>query len=104
MAIAEGFTNAVRHAHGTKYQDCPITIKLTLTPETVEIRIWDYSQTPFDIQTYLSKTTCAQNKEASGGRGLLILSKIADHLSYSYDPLRKQNCLLIVKSLATPLL
>lgn len=103
LAIAEGFTNAVRHAHGEALKHHPITIDLTLKDHSLEIRIWDHSNSIFDIEGYLAGLDHKVNEQASGGRGFIILKKIATHLVYRYDPERQQNYLLIVKNLMSRL-
>lgn len=41
IALIEGFTNAVRHAHKNKPESTPIIIDGVLFSEQLEIRIWD---------------------------------------------------------------
>ncbi|MEL7510463.1 MAG: ATP-binding protein, partial [Cyanobacteria bacterium J06554_1] len=47
LALAEGFTNAVRHAHSHLPTDTPIEIDLLLWQEKLEVQIWDMGE-PFD--------------------------------------------------------
>ncbi|MGB2924633.1 MAG: rhodanese-like domain-containing protein [Limnothrix sp.] len=103
MAIAEGFTNAVRHAHGESRKNCPVTIGLCLYPHRLDIRIWDHSDSTFDLERHLAHLDPHLNEHASGGRGFIILNKIADTLSYRYDAEKKQYCLLIKKNLKSRL-
>ncbi|MEW5861785.1 MAG: ATP-binding protein [Cyanobacteriota bacterium] len=93
LALAEGFTNAVRHAHKGKTSDVPIDIEVNLFSECLEIRIWDQGP-PFDLEARLKKPE-EISKNATGGRGIAILQKIADYLSYTRTD--KRNCLLVVK-------
>jgi serine/threonine-protein kinase RsbW len=44
IALAEGFTNAVRHAHQNVPQDTPIDLDALLFPDQLELRIWDLGQ------------------------------------------------------------
>lgn len=99
MAIAEGFTNAVRHAHGEALKDCPITIDLRLYPHRLDIRIWDHSTQKFDLDHHLETLDPRLNEYSSGGRGFIILKKIADTLAYRYDATQQQSYLLIKKRL-----
>ncbi|MBD1920580.1 ATP-binding protein [Microcoleus sp. FACHB-831] len=95
LALAEGFTNAVRHAHKGLASDVLIGIEVTLFPECLEIRIWD-SGPPFDLEGRI-KILCETPDETAGsGRGIAILHKIADQLSYTRTN-DQRNCLLIVK-------
>ena len=47
LALAEGFTNAVRHAHADLPAATPIEIELVLQPKQIEICIFDQGA-PFD--------------------------------------------------------
>ncbi len=95
LALAEGFTNAVRHAHKDLSADVPIQIEVTLFSQLLEIRIWDQGP-PFDLESQLRKLDRKVNEQAGGGRGIAILEKIADKLSYTHTS-DNRNCLLIVK-------
>lgn len=48
LALAEGFTNAVRHAHKDLPLETPIDLEITVSPSRIEIRIWDYGN-PFNL-------------------------------------------------------
>ncbi len=95
LAVAEGFTNAVRHAHSELPTNTPIDIEVTLFPEYLELRIWDQGP-PFDLEERLQSLAQKVDEHAGGGRGLAILQKIADKLSYTRTG-DNRNCLLIVK-------
>lgn len=95
LALVEGFTNAVRHAHKDLPADLPIEIEITLTTGSIEIRIWDYGAA-FDLEKSLNSPNSKQDTNSFGGRGIQILNKIADRLSYVRVD-RQRNCLLIVK-------
>lgn len=95
LALAEAFTNAVRHAHKELPTNIPIDIELTLFPQSLELRIWDQGP-PFDLEQRLQKLEQEVDVRAGGGRGIVILQKIADKLSYTRTS-DHRNCLLIVK-------
>ncbi len=99
LALVEGFTNAVRHAHKGLSLETPIELEVTVFKERLEIRIWDYGQA-FDLKAKLSELSEINQDplEREGGRGLEFMQKLADQLSYTrtYD---KRNCLLLVKQL-----
>jgi serine/threonine-protein kinase RsbW len=80
LAIAEGFTNAVRHAHRDRALETPIRLEITVFPSYLEISIWDQGP-PFDLARQLEHLP-PSNSEAEGGRGLVLIQKIADALSY----------------------
>jgi serine/threonine-protein kinase RsbW len=54
LALAEGFTNAVRHAHQGLPLETSIELEVTVFNERLEIKIWDYGQ-PFDLDAKLSE-------------------------------------------------
>lgn len=94
-SLAEGLTNAIRHAHKNQPLETPIDIEVNSSANALEIRIWDCGP-PFDFNAKLAQVTNAIDTHASGGRGLQILQSVADHLSYSRTE-DHRNCLLIVK-------
>lgn len=95
LALAEAFTNAVRHAHKNCSPEVTVDIEVTLLPQYLEMRIWDYGP-PFDLEQQLKNVPETVNENAHGGRGLSILHQIADELSYTRTD-ENRNCLLIVK-------
>ncbi|MCL2925315.1 MAG: ATP-binding protein [Trichodesmium sp. MAG_R04] len=94
LTLAEGFTNAARHAHKCLPKETPIEIEITMYTHYLEIRIWDYGQ-PFDISGWL-KAQPDPDMFASGGRGIRLMYAIADHISYTRTS-DHRNCLLIIK-------
>src|SRR4028118_433805 len=54
LAVVEGFTNAVRHAHKNLPIETPIELELTVFNERLEIKIWDRGK-PFDFQGKLKE-------------------------------------------------
>jgi serine/threonine-protein kinase RsbW len=52
LALIEGFTNAVRHAHKGMPIETPIELEVTVFKGRLEMKIWDYGQ-PFDLQARL---------------------------------------------------
>ena len=54
LALAEGFTNAVRHAHKGMPLETPIELEVRVFNESLEMRIWD-SGKPFDLKAKLRK-------------------------------------------------
>ncbi|MBD2077492.1 ATP-binding protein [Phormidium sp. FACHB-592] len=96
-ALAEGLTNAIRHAHTGKPAETPIEIVVTIQARSIEIRIWDEGAA-FDLAQRLAALPQTVSPDAIGGRGLLLLQQFSDHLSYVRSGDR--NCLLIVKHYA----
>ncbi len=108
LALAEGFTNAVRHAHADLPGTTPIEIELVLQPDRIEIFIFDQGQ-PFDPDS-INEPKPGSLRE--GGYGWFLLRRLADQVTYS--PMGSQstsqslstnspwrNCLRIVKSCAS---
>lgn len=91
LALAEGFTNAVRHAHSGLSTETAIEIDVMLNGDRMEIRIWDWGQ-PFDPNN-LKEPEPGTLRE--GGYGWFLLRRLADQVSY--DRQGQRNCLLIVK-------
>lgn len=54
LALVEGFTNAVRHAHKNLPSETPIELEVKVFNERLEIRILDYGK-PFDLEAKLSE-------------------------------------------------
>lgn len=92
LALAEGFTNAVRHAHHELPPETTIEIDLTLWDNRIEIRIWDQGK-PFNPDS-LEEPEPGTLRE--GGYGWFLLRRLADQVVYERSP-DGRNCLLIVK-------
>jgi len=99
LALAEGFTNAVRHAHRNLPPDTPISLEVSLSSDAIEIRIWD-SGPPFDLENCIQNLRQEPDYKSGGGRGIVLMHKIADRLSYTRAS-DDRNCLLIVKHYST---
>lgn len=98
-AIAEGFTNAVRHAHREKSSETSIDIEVIIQVNRLEIQIWDQGAA-FNLEQKLETLSEVVNKNSIGGRGLHLLKQLADHLSYTRTS-DGRNCLLIIKNYNT---
>lgn len=93
IALAEGFTNVVRHAHRELPVETPIEIDIDFFAAHIEMRIWDYGP-PFSLFENLH--TDPPLIDAESGRGLALLRKIANEIDYL--PVNEQrNCLLLIK-------
>lgn len=94
LALAEGFSNAVRHAHQELPSETTIEIELAVWEERIEIRIWDQGK-PFDpnvLEEPLPGTLC------QGGYGWFLLRRLADQVIYERCQ-DGRNCLLISSSI-----
>lgn len=96
LALVEGFTNAVRHAHRNLPPETPITISIAVKSDRLITKIWDYGE-PFDLIGFIAQKVKTDNWLGSG-RGTDLIGKIADEVSYDrVSP--QQNCLKMTKYL-----
>lgn len=93
--LQEGFTNVVDHAHKNLPPDTPIEMEAVRYSQSIEIRIWDRGL-PFDLEQKLSKVSDFEDNDNARGRGLKIMSNLADELHYERTP-DNRNCLVIIK-------
>ncbi|WP_017305174.1 ATP-binding protein [Spirulina subsalsa] len=100
-AIAEGFTNAVRHAHHNLPPTTPIDLEVKVLRHSVEIQLWDCGA-PFDLAGKLAQIR--QNPEdwtQDHGRGLCWMAEFMDELRYirvlgqKNEPYPERNCLIM---------
>lgn len=92
LALAEGFTNAVRHAHRALPPETTIEIEVILWIDRLEMRIWDHGK-PFNPDTLAEPEPGTLQV---GGFGWFLLRRLADHVVYERGA-DSRNCLLIVK-------
>ncbi|MBW4465862.1 MAG: ATP-binding protein [Pegethrix bostrychoides GSE-TBD4-15B] len=95
--LAEGFTNAVRHAHRDKSMHTPIELEVSILADQIELRIWDCGP-EFDLEQRIQTSPRQTQTEATGGRGIQLIAGLAD--SYSYRRTGSRNCLQITKATA----
>lgn len=103
LALAEGFTNAVRHAHLGLSSDVQVDLEVTILEQQIQIRIWDQGA-PFDLMQKIKEMPNdiehqigGERSLKGGGRGLKLMNDIADELNY--ERLEDgRNCLIIVKN------
>jgi serine/threonine-protein kinase RsbW len=98
LALVEGFTNAVRHAHQGLSETTPIELELKVFANYLEMRIWDKGP-PFDLQAKVNEALSQNNcdpLEKEGGRGLLFMYQLMDEMAYLRLP-DQRNCLLLRK-------
>ncbi|KKD36445.1 MAG: anti-sigma regulatory factor [Limnoraphis robusta] len=100
IALTEGFTNVVRHAHRTLLSTTPIDLEVTIFPHYIEMRIWDLGQ-PFDLEQTLQYVRHLHTDPLAheGSRGLLFMQKLTDELFYTRTE-DERNCLLMRKRIS----
>ncbi|MDB9529823.1 anti-sigma regulatory factor [Oscillatoria sp. CS-180] len=79
IAIAEGFTNAVRHAHAMLPAETPVVINVVLKESRIDIHIWDHGD-PFDPDK-LDEPEPGSLLQG-GGYGWFLLRRAADQVAY----------------------
>ena len=93
--LGEGFDNAICHAHNDLPPETPILLEAVTLNHAIILRIWDQG-IPFDFEERLQTLPNDIDPNAERGRGLSILSQLADHLAY-IRTLDNRNCLVMVK-------
>jgi serine/threonine-protein kinase RsbW len=99
-ALAEGFTNAVRHAHHDLPESTPIEIEVNVYADYLEILIWDYGS-PFDLEAKLKsryEKSEVNEMDREGGRGLIFMHQLTDELCYKRTA-DNRNCLVMRKKI-----
>ncbi|QIR38131.1 anti-sigma regulatory factor [Tolypothrix sp. PCC 7910] len=93
--LIEGFANIVEHAHRNLPVETPIELEAVRLSENIEIRI--LSKGPaFDLEQKLKEVSEFEDNDQDRGRGLKIMSEIADKLTY--EPTEDARyCLFISK-------
>jgi serine/threonine-protein kinase RsbW len=61
LALAEGFTNAVRHAHKNLPPETPIQLEITVFNGRLELKVWDCGPS-FDFDAKLEKIIAADRR------------------------------------------
>lgn len=99
IALTEGFTNAVRHAHFALPETTPIELEIRIFSPWIEIRIWDRGE-PFNLEKALESVLEMHTDplEHEGGRGLIFMSKLMDELYYIRLE-DHRNCLVMRKQI-----
>ncbi len=99
VALTEGFTNVIRHAHGHLAPQTAIDLEIRLFYDYLEICIWDFGN-PFDWEAKLAEIQGEELDplEKEGGRGLLFMHQLTDELSYNRCD-DNRNCLTMRKKL-----
>ncbi|MBD2299228.1 anti-sigma regulatory factor [Nostoc sp. FACHB-87] len=93
--LIEGFANIVEHAHKNLPQETPIEIEVWLSNKQIDIRILSQGEA-FDLEKQLQQVPEFENNHRERGRGLKIMSAIADKLTYE-PTADNRYCLLISK-------
>jgi serine/threonine-protein kinase RsbW len=71
LAVVEGFTNAVHHAHQNLALNTPIDLAIAVFNERLEIQIWDWGK-PFDFKAKLQEQLEAKNPFGLNELGFML--------------------------------
>ena len=93
--LIEGFANIVEHAHKNLPIETIIELEAVRSKENIEIRIWSQGK-EFDLENKLLEICEFEDNDQERGRGLKIMSAIADKLSYE-PTADNRYCLFISK-------
>ncbi|BCL33903.1 ATP-binding protein [Nostoc sp. MS1] len=93
--LIEGFTNIVEHAHKGLLPETPINIEAYRFDKSIQIRIFAQGE-PFNLERQLQEVTEFEENNQERGRGLKIMSIMADKLSYEQIA-ENSHCLVINK-------
>lgn len=101
LALTEGFTNAVLHAHRGLAPETPIELKTSVLDQYLEIEIWDCGLA-FDLARELHSiaSQCADPLRERH-RGLTLMHGCMDEVHYLRID-NEFNCLLMKKRLSEP--
>ncbi|MBE9012964.1 anti-sigma regulatory factor [Pseudanabaenaceae cyanobacterium LEGE 13415] len=101
IALVEGFTNAVQHAHEQLPKQTPIKLEAGIYSDRLEIRVWDQGS-PFDLAALIDRVEqeYPEPLEHEAHWGASLFKKLRDQHSWQIDYLcshEGQNCLKLVK-------
>jgi serine/threonine-protein kinase RsbW len=94
--VMEGFINIVEHAHKKLPKETMIELEAIRFINYIEIRIWSYGES-FDLNQQIETTLELEENYHERGRGLKIMSAIADKLTYELTE-DNRYCLFISKN------
>lgn len=100
FAMEELFTNMVKYAPNGAPQ---ITITISRLPQGAEVSLLDRDVDCFDVTRAPDAAVDRPLAERTpGGLGLHVLRRQVDHLSYRYDPQRREGLTLFSVSFEKP--
>jgi serine/threonine-protein kinase RsbW len=108
IALIEGFTNAVRHAHQHLSTTTPVEITAELSAQALQISIWDRGAA-YDIEFAFEQISQLINNpdfdplEREAQWGSIMLLKLRDEYGWqiAYQRQQDKNCLRIAKALVS---
>ena len=95
-AMGEAFENTIYHARDPLKTEPQTRVEVTITTGVVQIQIWDNGP-GFNFEQYMKALPKIVPLHTERGRGLWIISQIADYLHYSQTA-NQLNCFTIQKN------
>jgi serine/threonine-protein kinase RsbW len=95
IALAEMFTNTVRHAHRDLPPETPIDLEALILSQALGLKVWDCGP-QVDLLQWIAALPENIPATDEGGRGLGLIRKIADEMSYGRTD-EGRNCFYIAK-------
>lgn len=101
VAITEGFTNTVRHAHQNLSPATTINLQIIFFSDYLEMKIWNWGK-PFDLEAKLKTLPSdpPDSWEEEQGRGLYYILKLMDEVEYIRVDNNQRNCLIMRKKIS----
>jgi serine/threonine-protein kinase RsbW len=98
IALVEGFTNTVLHAHKDLPPTTTIDLEVNIFQQYLEIKIWNWGK-PFNLQAKLKALVQQKENllEKEKGWGLQFMERLTDELQYIRTSDRR-NCLVMRKN------
>jgi serine/threonine-protein kinase RsbW len=108
IALIEGFTNAVRHAHQHLSPNTPVEIAAEISSEALQISIWDRGEA-YDIEIAFEQLSLLISHsdfdplEREAQWGSIMLLKLRNEYGWQilYQRQQNKNCLRIAKALGS---
>jgi anti-sigma regulatory factor (Ser/Thr protein kinase) len=95
IVLIEGLDNVLQHAHRDLSPNTEITLRLTVYSQGIEMEIWDDGE-PFDLLSALEQVPEKQAESAEHGRGLILMRRILDYITYTQTQ-NARNYLRMIK-------
>lgn len=100
LVMTEAVVNAIRHAYDG--MEGPVELTLDWTDHRLSILVSEYG-TPFtDFDVYAAREIDELDPLSTGGRGIIIIRSLMDHVHYSIDQQTGRNVLTMVKTFPRP--
>ncbi len=96
LVMTEAVVNCIRHAY--KGSAGPVELELEWADQCLSMRVADYGSCFSDFDAYAAREIDELDPMSTGGRGIIIIRSLMDHLSYTSDPDSGRNLMVMSKS------